>query len=176
MIFFVVQVLILVSQAMDTERKWVEMDKAARDPSLMEEWDRRAESYYETNKAKRRKSMQSARELTALLPFMRDNKAQGREDLILFKALRDEFMTERSPHHPFPPASMEKRVSPDFNFGRYLGINQGSLLAQVVEVSIVTWTIYAVLTLVYYCYVLSVNESVEVSRLDGFCYDFLWLR
>jgi hypothetical protein len=164
MIFFVVQVLILVKVAMDTEKSWVDMDKTARDPSLMEVWDRRAETYYGDQKVKRRQSLSATREVASLLPLMRDRKAQKREDQILFKALRDEFMMERSPHFPFHPAPPERRVSPDFNFGRYLGINQGTLLAQVVEVSIVTWTSYMVLTVVYYVYVLSVNESVEVSQ------------
>jgi hypothetical protein len=86
MIFFVVQVLILVEVTMDTEKAWVEMDKTARDPLFMEEWDRQAESYYGDQEAKRRQLLQGPREVTSLLPFMRDHKAQKREDQILFKA------------------------------------------------------------------------------------------
>lgn len=164
MITFVAQVLILVAEAMQTEKEWTEMDKAARDPSLLEEWERRAESYYESNKQRRRQSFASARETTSFLPFLRSRADQRREDQVLFKALRDEFLLERSPQYPFHPAPEEKRVSDDFNFGRYLGINQGGLLAHVVEVSIVTWSIYAMLTVVYYLYVLMVNENVGVSQ------------
>ena len=168
MIFFVVQVLVLVAAATDTEKQWIEMDKTARDPSLLEEWERRAESYYDDSKAKRRRSFQKAREVTGLLPFIRDQKAQTKEDQILFKALRDEFVLERSPHYPFHPAPEEKRVSSDFNFGRYLGMNQGSMLTQVVEVSIITWTFYALLTVIYYVYVILVNENVTVRVLKLF--------
>mmetsp|Transcript_661 Transcript_661/g.1112 ORF Transcript_661/g.1112 Transcript_661/m.1112 type:complete len:765 (-) Transcript_661:50-2344(-) len=162
MIAFVVQVLILVAAAMETERSWIEMDKAARNPSLGEEWERRAESYYSADKAKRRQSFKEAREVTSLLPILGDRTAQKSEDLILYKALRDEFMMERSSHSPFHPAPLDTRVSSDFNFGRYLGINQGTLLAHVVEVSIVTWSFFAILTLIYYAYVIAVNENVEV--------------
>ena len=164
MIFFVVQVLILVAAAMDTENEWIDMDRAARDPALVEEWGRRAESYCDHNKAERRQSFRRAREVTSLLPGMRDRKAQRQEDLILFKALRDEFLLERSPIYPFHAAPDDRRVSPDFNFGRYLGINQGSLLAQVGEVSIITWTFFAFLTVIYYIYVVSVNANIVVSR------------
>jgi calmodulin len=163
MTFFVIQVLILVSAATETEQKWIELDKAARDPSLFDEWERQTELFCDSFRTQRRRSFHKAREVTDLLPLLRDRSAQDREDRLLFKALRDEFILERAPHYPFHPSPEEKRVSADFNFGRYLGINQGSLLGQVVEVSIITWAFFAFLTIVYYGYVILVNENVSVS-------------
>lgn len=171
MVFFVAQVLVLVSEAMATEQEWMQMDKMARDPHLAKEWERRAEKYVDRTKIKDKRSFKLVRDLTRLLPFLRDRKEQRKEDLIMFKALRDEFLMERNHSPPFLPAPVNQRVSPDFNFGRYLCICMGTLLSQVVEVSIITWVMFALMTCVYYVYIIIVNESVFVS-----CFSTYFLR
>lgn len=165
MVAFVLQVLVIVSEAMETESEWMKMDKMARDPHLKAEWKRRADNFLTQAKKRKQQSWRLTRDLLLLLPFLRDRKEQRREDLIMFKALRDEFVLERNPLPPFHPAPENQRVTNDFNFGRYLCICMGSLLSQVVEVSIITWLVYAGLTCVYYVYVILMNERVGVSAI-----------
>lgn len=162
MVFFVMQVLILVQEAMQTEDTWMSFEKAARDPAMAETWGQRAQSYYEDGVESRRQSFNAARDISHLLPMFRHRKRQHREDQIMFKALRDEFIVERAPDYPFSPAPESRRVSSDFNFARYLSMSLGTMLSQVVEVNIITWFTFAVLTVVYYLYCVLVNENLTV--------------
>jgi hypothetical protein len=153
MIFFVVQVLVLVQEAGESEVDWLEMDRKARDPDA--NWAERAESY-------RQHQQQSfLRSYTSLL--FRNKGLEKEDDLLLFKALRDEFVLDRDLDYPFRPS--EQRVDQDnFNFGRYLSACMGGLLTHVVEVTITTWLFFALATVVYYVYALLVHENETVSE------------
>jgi hypothetical protein len=76
-----------------------------------------------------------------LIPLLRNNDALLNEDELIFKALRSEFILERSSEAPFQPAPEEKRIENDFNFGRYLSLSLTHLLTHVVEVRILTVSI-----------------------------------
>ncbi|KAI2491942.1 Ca2-binding protein [Fragilaria crotonensis] len=155
MISFVLQVLVLVAAAMETEQEWLDMDQAARDT---ENTNQRTHGDKLSQNSEPR--IRPFGDFVGLLPCFRNGTAQRKEDFLLFQALRNEFLLERSPHYPFHPAPEEIRVVDDFNFGRYLGINQGSLLAHVVEVSIITWTFFGFLTVIYFFFVIAVNGNV----------------
>jgi hypothetical protein len=128
------------------------MDRKARDPDV--NWAERAESYQQHQQQSFLKSY------TSLL--FRNKAAEKQDDLLLFKAMRDEFVLDRDLDYPFRPS--EERVDEDFNFGRYLGVCMGSLLSHGVEVTIHTWLFFAVATVVYYGYALLVHENETVSE------------
>ena len=170
MISFVLQVLVLVAAAMETEQDWVEMDQAARDSDdssanqkLEEDWERNGAELLQPGKtAGGTNASRTWRYFFGLLPCFCNKKAQRSEDLVLFRALRNEFLLERSSQYPFHPEPEDNRVGNDFNFGRYLGINQGTLLAHVVEVSVTTWTFFGFLTGMHYLYVMAIHEDTTV--------------
>ena len=162
MISFVLQVLVLVAAAMETEQEWVDMDQTARDNENKNDDDEHQRTRDEALSHNCEPRTRPFGDFIGLLPCFRNRTAQRKEDFLLFQALRDEFLLERSPHYPFHPAPDDNRVVDDFNFGRYLGINQGSLLAHVVEVSIITWTFFGFLTILYFFYVIAVNGDVTV--------------
>jgi hypothetical protein len=153
MIFFVVQVLVLVQEAGETEQEWVAMDRAARDPDAS--WAERAASYQQ------HRQQSFLRSYTSLL--FRNMSVEKEDDLLLFKALRDEFVLDRDLDYPFRPS--EERVDEDFNFGRYLSVCMGRGLTHIVHVNISTWLFYAAATVVNYGYALLVHENEPVRTL-----------
>jgi hypothetical protein len=152
MIFFVVQVLVLIQEAGESEQDWLEMDRKARDPDV--NWAERAQLYQQHQQ---QSFLQS---YTSLL--FRNKAVEKQEDLLLFKALRDEFVLDRDLDYPFRPS--EQLVDETFNFGRYLSACMGSLMTQVVEVTIKAWLFFAVATVMYYGYALLVHENETVSE------------
>jgi hypothetical protein len=134
MIFFVCQVLVLVKEAAQTEKEWTALDRLCRlHPEDV------------TTAASVRGAIQTGpsrgNSFSALMPLLRNNDAEEKEDELIFKALRFEFILERSSEAPFEPVPEEKRIENDFNFGRYLSLSLTHLLTHVVEVRIVTVSI-----------------------------------
>jgi hypothetical protein len=135
MIFFVCQVLVLVKEAAQTEKEWIDLDRLCR---LRPEDVTTAAS---VRGAIHGRGVARVSSFSALIPLLRNNDALVNEDELIFKALRSEFILERSSEAPFQPAPEEKRIENDFNFGRYLSLSLTHLLTHVVEVRILTVSI-----------------------------------
>jgi hypothetical protein len=134
MIFFVCQVLVLVQEAAQTEKEWIDLDRLCR---LHPEDVTTAASV----RGAIRNGLARVNSYSALIPLIRNTDAEVKEDELIFKALRSEFILERSSEAPFKPTPGEKRVENDFNFGRYLSLSLTHLLTHVVEVRILTVSI-----------------------------------
>ena len=163
MISFVIQVLILVEEAKETEEEWLDWERKVRDST--ENWTERAASFERNTTTGT--IMRWIRSYAAVIPCWRTSR-RDRENmyLLLFKALRDEFVLDRELAYPFSPA--QERVDQDFNFGRYLGFCQANMLQKVVHVKISTWFLFAVMVFIYYLFVLLVhcNETVRSVLLS----------
>lgn len=166
MIFFVLQVLVLARGAMKSQDEWLRMERDVRNPLKAHVMEERAKHYYGDENDNRASSSQHGPlwEIFHLLPFMRRYNMELHENEILYKALRDEFILERSVDPPFAPfSSPEKRLQADFNFGRYLGIALGQMCGQIVDLNRNAWAFFMVLAVLYWGFVLLIHKNVEVS-------------
>lgn len=89
------------------------------------------------------------------------------EDQILFYALREEFIKERSADPPFLPAPDDKRVPDDFNFGRYLSISFGKIASKVVHVHVTCWAFFIIVSIVFFVIMVAVDFNIQVSEPNG---------
>mmetsp|Transcript_51930 Transcript_51930/g.155858 ORF Transcript_51930/g.155858 Transcript_51930/m.155858 type:complete len:681 (-) Transcript_51930:308-2350(-) len=122
MIFFLVQVIVALNQALTHEKKWLQMDAMSQDIEYV----------------------------TKLRAQNSSNMDHETRELLVFASLRDEFIKERSIEPPFSPSQGKDRIPDDFNFGRYLSICLCKTLAHSVHVNIITWVFYALLTVLLY--------------------------
>ena len=134
MIFFVVQVIILVRLGTQSEKEWLRFDRACQDPSAIK------------------------RILSGDKNLSRGNY----RSLRLFYALREEFIKNRSVTHPFEEEAEEDKVARTINYGRYLSICMGETLAEVVEVDVPTWMVMALLAAFYYIFMLLVENNNRI--------------
>ena len=132
MITFVMQVLVLAKQGMNTEKEWLKMERKCRNPAYI-------------------------KKITA--------NSDGRDDEkhLLYHALREEFINERSIDPPFLPTSTEHRVPADFNFGRYLSISLGNTAAHIVHLHERSWAFFILFSIVVYVIVIALDVQMEVS-------------
>lgn len=154
MICFMGQVLLSAKEAMATQEKWLQMELESRDEEHMKN--------FVIKQKQRGVSLESLLHKTffgheKLKVF---NRSSGRiiEEILLFHALREEFIKDRS-IQTYEAAPEEKRVSKDFNFGRYLGICMGKILTDIVHVHISTWYFFATLTVIFYGIVIFSNYN-----------------
>jgi hypothetical protein len=160
MVFFVCLVLLLVAEAKIIKERWWTMDRAARDDEYMDKLRQHANQ----NHASDTSSSWLYYCCKSLIPCILQSKKQRlMEDLLLFEGVRKEFLLERSVEPPFEPATDEHRVADDFNFGRYLSICLGHTLGHVVEVKIVTWAFFGLVTIFFYGFLIFVGNSAHVS-------------
>jgi hypothetical protein len=131
MIFFVGQVIVLVNEATQIEKEWTALDKLCR---INPEDSTTAASV----RGEIQSGPASGNSSSALMLFLRNKVTEVEEDELIFKALRSEFILERSSEAPFEPVPEANRIENDFNFGRYLSLSLTHLLTRVVEVRIVT--------------------------------------
>jgi hypothetical protein len=130
MIFFVFQVVVLVKEAEKLEEEWSALDQLCRlDPNDV------------TTAASLRKAHKKRLFRGNSFSTLLNSVAEAKEDEVIFKALRSEFILERGIEAPFKPAPEEKRIEDDFDFGRYLSISLTHLLTHVVDVRIATVSI-----------------------------------
>jgi hypothetical protein len=134
MIFFVGQVIVLVNAAAKIEKEWTALDRLCR---INPEDSTTAASV----RGEIQTGPSSGNSSSALMLFLRNKDTEVKEDELIFKALRSEFILERSSEAPFKPVPEENRIENDFNFGRYLSLSLTHLLTRVVEVRIVTASI-----------------------------------
>ena len=86
----------------------------------------------------------------SLFPYFRNEEEELKVNRMYFRAMRDEFILERSLEPPFDPLPVSQRIDPMFNFGRYLGLCQVKFLAQIVEVDTITLLLFAVGAIAYF--------------------------
>ena len=166
MVSFVCLVLLLVSAAKRIEEQLWTMDRAARDDEYM---DKVRQHVNQNSNASGDKSSWLVYCCKSLVPCMYSRKQRLMEDLVLFEGVRKEFLLERSVTQPFEPAEDANRVADDFNFGRYLSICLGHALGHVVEVKIVTWAFFAMVTILFYAFLILIGNSalVSINRRNG---------
>lgn len=87
------------------------------------------------------------------------------KELTLFRALRTEFILERSLEPPFHPTEESKRVPEDFEFGRYLSICLGKNMAHVVHVSVISWGFFLLLTFGFWELMMMLHNDLVVRRI-----------
>merc|ERR1711923_204629 len=83
------------------------------------------------------------------------------EDQLLFYGLREDFLKDRSPL-TFEPASKEKRLQDEFNFGRYLSVCMGKILTDIVCIRSSTWFFFVFLTLLMYSVAVCANYNITI--------------
>jgi len=161
MVFFVLEVLLLVSDAMHAQGLWLEMNRACTDPEYMNTLYRKRSK--EINSSFRLKFRRFS-SYVSFLPHFQSKTDELMDELLLFSGLREEFILERSVEPPFDPANSINRAPDDFNFGRYLAICLGDCLAQFVEVELPVWFFFMASTVLFYGLVIAVgNDFVTVA-------------
>ncbi|GMH60646.1 hypothetical protein TL16_g03094 [Triparma laevis f. inornata] len=152
MIFFVVQVIVLVRLGTESEAQWLALDRACQDPNTLEH-------LLEGNHAHGRVSPAP---VPGLGISAESKKKQAIEDQKLFHALREEFIKNRDVMYPFKQEGKDSQIAKDFNYGRYLSMCMGETLAEVVEVSVPTWACMGVLASLFYILMLIVEDDTRI--------------
>ena len=153
MVFFVINVLVLVYGGQAMEKTWWMYDTACRDANYMSQLDALSSPGI-------RKTTYVQYLCETLFPC-RSATRRLRSELQLFRGLRQEFVLERSVKPPFAPHATNQ-VEDDLNFGRYLSICLGHKLAHMVHLSNYTWIFLGAVTLAFYGLALSLDNSMEV--------------
>ena len=153
MVFFVINVLVLVYGGQAMEETWRIYDTACRDVKYMAQLD--------TLSVPGVRKTTYVQYLCETLFPCRSVTRRLRSELQLFRGLRQEFVLERSVKPPFAPHA-SNQVEEDFNFGRYLSICLGHKLTHMVHLSNYTWIFLGAMTLVFYGLALSLDNSMEV--------------
>jgi Ca2+-binding EF-hand superfamily protein len=157
MIFFFVEVIVLIRQALRTERQWLELDKDYRRP---EGEQIQQDSGVSGNPIQRFwRKLRHSNAFVSLLPHLRSGKRELEVDRAYFKALRDEFILDRSLEPPFAPVPESQRLKYDFVFGRYLGLCLVRFLARVVDVTNTTLILLAFGTVLMFVWSLVIDED-----------------
>jgi len=139
MIFFVLEVLILLKMGEESATKWMKMDRIYQNSHIMKNED--------TNSRLGRY-------------MMKDLSNEMVDDQPYFNALRTEFMLGRSPDS-LKPAEIEHRLLREFNFGLYLSKVMLKMLQDVVDLHAFTWVFFALFSVVVYgVNMLSGNDRV----------------
>jgi Ca2+-binding EF-hand superfamily protein len=164
MVFFFIQVVVLIRQALKTEAKWLELDKDYRRPET-ERHQSQSLAIRSANRSTVHRlwvKLRYSNGYISLLPFFRSEKDELDVGRAYFKALRDEFIEDRSVDPPFDPVPESQRLKYDFVFGRYLGLCLVRFLARVVDVTNTTLIILAIGTVLFYLWSRVVDEDAEL--------------
>lgn len=159
MVFFFLQVLVLIRQAMVNERQWIALDR---------ETDEQNKSTSTTPSVRLQKlkerwaEMRYNNSFISLLPFFRNTQNESAVDRMYFRALRQEFLLDRDMEADFAPTHESQRLNDDFNFGRYLGLCLVQFLSRIVDVSRWTLAFFALASVVAYGYILLVQEQMMI--------------
>lgn len=156
MVFFTFQVLIMIHVAEKQQREWVELDERIRN-----------EPPYQCLSDAERQTLSKLQQTSSVNLLLnrcfRETKRELQwQDEVVYRALRREFILDRSLDAPFAPTEGRKRVSHSFRFGRYLGLAQIHILSQSIEVERETWCFFGVMTIAYYLVGTLLEYKVEV--------------
>jgi hypothetical protein len=150
MVAFVCQVLLLVRQAMQMEAHWCRLDRITSYSHAINTSTTHSNTLTFTKTKTKTKNM-------------------GPKE-ILFRALKDEFLLDRSLEPPFAPATQTQtqtnRAPDHFNFGRYLTLCLSSSLCHVVHVNIWTWAFFGIFSITIYLIMLVVQDLLVRSSSD----------
>lgn len=160
MIFFVINVHILMCGSKRTSHKWWLFNRACLDTEYMKRFDAILSS---SSSAYTR--MNYPQYLLSELFPRECSKRKMRSELQLFRGLRKEFIAERSPEPPFAPET-EDTVNEDFDFGSYLTTCQSASLSHMVHLSSFTWISLAVATVIFYFIGVVIRNDLIVSSKD----------
>ncbi|CAB9510770.1 Troponin C, isoform 1 [Seminavis robusta] len=155
MVFFVINVLVLVRGATAMKRTWWIYNRACRDDKYMAEMN----AILALHTAAEEETTYLRYLCQELLPF-RSSKRSLRSELGLFRGLRHEFVVERSLDPPFLPHD-QNCVPDEFDFGRYLSICLCHELGHIVHLKIPTWIFLGGVTAVFYVIALFVENRLE---------------
>ena len=166
MVFFVIQVLIMIQVADKQDHRWFEMDEhigmehtsMELTPTEMEEIQR---ILY--GKESRRPWYSILGDRLCFSSNRHRETAQKRREEMIFRLLRREFILDRSLSAPFRPTDPAKRLSGTFPFGRYLALAQVHVLSHVIEVQLGTWGLFAFMTCIFFVVAIVLNFQIEVS-------------
>jgi hypothetical protein len=154
MVFFVINVLVLVRGGQAMEDTWWTYNAACRDQKYMAQ-------LHSISPRQRLHQTSYLKYLGETCFPCWSTKKRMRLELQLFCGLRQEFVLERSADPPFVP-NAHSLVDDKLNFGRYLSICLGHELSHMVHVSTYSWAFLGVLTLIFYGIALVVDNSMEV--------------
>eukprot|EP00546_Thalassionema_frauenfeldii_P018588 CAMPEP_0178906048 /NCGR_PEP_ID=MMETSP0786-20121207/6616_1 /TAXON_ID=186022 /ORGANISM="Thalassionema frauenfeldii, Strain CCMP 1798" /LENGTH=815 /DNA_ID=CAMNT_0020577727 /DNA_START=54 /DNA_END=2498 /DNA_ORIENTATION=+ len=163
MVFYMVQALVLIHQALQTEAMWVKFDKEylAKEMSTTHDASNKVQAQRTEGSATNNSNVAVLSASTSVSwwhrifyfcsPYQKEQHLQV--DQAYFNALREEFLADRSSRPPFAPSHQNVDASPaDFNFGRYLGLCLVRFCARVVDVTNTTLSVMAVGTALWYVY------------------------
>ena len=148
MIYFVVQVIVLVTLGTQSELEWLALDRAVQDPPTLK---------------KIMEGHAGLEEMDSFWSWTRialNRRKRHVEDQIYFWSLRQEFILDRGLFPPFEPD--KDHVSKDFNYGRYLSMSMGETLAEVVEVTVTTWICVGVTASIFFLIMFAVEENERI--------------
>lgn len=163
MVFYMIQALALIHQALHTEAMWVKFDKEyrAKEMSTTNDASNEVQAQLTDGSATNNGNVAVLSASTSVLWWHRifyfcspSQKEQQRQvDQAYFNALREEFLADRSSRPPFAPSHQNAAdSSADFNFGRYLGLCLVRYCARIVDVTNTTLSVMAVGTALWYVY------------------------
>ena len=159
MIFFVINVHILMCGSKRTSHKWWLFNRACLDTEYMKRFD----VLITSSSSSTNTEMNYPQYLLSELFPHRCSKRKLRSELELFRGLRNEFIAERSPEPPFAPET-EDTVNEDFDFGSYLTNCQSASLTHMVHLSSYTWIFLAVATVIFYFIGVVIRNDLRVSN------------
>ncbi|KAI2510391.1 hypothetical protein MHU86_3964 [Fragilaria crotonensis] len=147
MVFFFIQVIVLIRQAILTERQWLQLDKDYRRPE-----SERTQPEPMANRPYLNRLWMRLRRSMATISYCPSfvRRKQNWKWGVPAMALRDEFIQDRSMDSPFEPVPDAQRLKYDFVFGRYLGLCLIRFLARVVDVTNTTLVLLAIGTVLFY--------------------------
>ena len=156
MVIFFIQVVVLIYQALAIDRLWRKLDRELRYPKTATENEEDETdpdnllTFVFGPFIRCWRQLRFHNSFISLFPYFRSDLDELEVNRMYFRAMRDEFILERSLEPPFDPLPVSQRIDPMFNFGRYLGLCQVKFLAQIVEVDTITLLLFAVGAIAYF--------------------------
>ena len=180
MVVFFIQVLVLIRQALKTEALWRQLDREIRFPetalhslSSSTLGQPSADKFNDDEDnlwihsfgplIRFWRNLRLSNSFISLFPYFRNEEEELKVNRMYFRALRQEFILERSIDPPFEPLPPNQQIDPSFSFGRYLGLCLVKFLANVVEVGAVTLVLFLVGDVMYFAYCRLVQERLLVG-------------
>lgn len=159
MVFFVIQVLMLIREAGEQQREWNKIEDDIRHQRDSHR------AMFTQSEQDQMHALHRRRWYTFCCTRLWSNQraVMAREEAV-YRALRREFVLDRGLDPPFQPRGDEHRVEPTFNFARYLGLAQIHILSHAVEVQKGTWMCFALGGVVFYIIAVLVEQHIEVSK------------
>jgi len=158
MLFYVFYVLVIIKEGITTADEWNKNEHGGN-VSSVEKYVNEVEELIEWHKERKANQSVVARVFRRYFLGRSNEIAQMHEKLVYY-ALRQEFIEERSLQTPFEPSPPGIRVSEAFNFARYLGMCFGKVVGHSVNIETNMWVILAILNIAFYFVVKSLDYDL----------------